>query len=222
MNLTDFLKGFPKTRLNYDHEQRLACQIVNDVRRQEAIDLLILHTFREAFYYTRTVCRARIADDDLYPLVYDSLKACAARFQPNRQNFLAYSKASLRGSVKRHWKNIDTLRGSKRVGHSVGEPEAEEEESPNAIGTPSLHFLVDFDFGKVIGDDFLEFVAPIIADLPEVQRFVLERHYFAHKNHAEIGIERGMSREAVRCAHNRALNSIRRRLRTFGHHESAH
>lgn len=193
-------------------------------------ETLVLAHMREAFYYTRHVCRGKIEDGDLYSLCYKALVECAKNFHPGATRFFAYAKANLRGNISRHWKNLDVVKNASE--HEVG---GNEKYAPCRAGdddTDQVRFdetndvqvlsdtslepqSVDPDFASIELRERLDLLKPIMEKkLSEQERMVLDLTYTGGYNFEQIGtmLSPKVSRSAVQQTHARAILKLRNEL----------
>jgi RNA polymerase sigma factor (sigma-70 family) len=97
------------------------CLTAAEEKRTSHTDL-VMNSMREALLYTRECCRGKIRDDALVSLCYETMAKSARIFKPGKLRFFAYCKARLRGELKRHWKNLGTVRNAETVSLDTSTP----------------------------------------------------------------------------------------------------
>lgn len=190
---------------------------------------LVLAHMREAFFYARQVCRARIEDGEIYSLCYKALVECAKNYQPDWQRFFAYSKANLRGNISRYWKTLDTVKNASL--HETGEAPIFESWGEILEAGESIHddggpldsapptalepAHVDADFDSINIREQLALIRPLMeSKLSEQERMVLDLSYTGGFNFEIIGkmLTPAVSRSAVQQTHARAIRKLRNEL----------
>lgn len=170
---------------------------------------------REAFYYARQCCRARIEDRELYSMCYKALTESVKSFSPNQQRFFAYAKPNLRGNISRYWKGLDVVRGSSL--HETGpEPDIETPVESETGFEPVETDYVEPDFKSIEMRERMERLIPAMTKKLSVQeKMIIELHYIGGYNFEEIGtlLEPPVSRSAVQQTHARALKKLQGEMR---------
>jgi RNA polymerase sigma factor (sigma-70 family) len=105
------LESLPKEVLTEQEEFALA-KTIQKTKSEDDVNRLVLITMHEAFLYAKRVCRARIADDELFSLCYTTLRRNALRFRPGGIRFFAFTKVAIRGSISRYWKTLDVVKNA--------------------------------------------------------------------------------------------------------------
>lgn len=215
------LSGLPPIRsLTPAAEQTLA----RSKRQSDKTELVLAH-MREAFYYVRQCCRARIEDREIYSLCYKALSESVKGFSPDKQRFFAYAKPNLRGNISRYWKQLDVVRNS-----SVHETEPRPDfiipphlptvdETPVLVNPHEFPPETDFvepDFKSMEMRERMARLLPVMNKKLSVQeKMIFELHYIGGYNFEEIGklLEPRVSRSAVQQTHARALKKLQGEMR---------
>jgi len=83
--------------------------------RKSTPENLVMSSIHEALLYTRKCSYGKIPDDALLSLCYETMLKSAKIFRPGKLRFFAYTKARLRGEVKRYWCSLETVRNAETV-----------------------------------------------------------------------------------------------------------
>jgi len=200
------LDSLPKERLTQNEEFALAAQIQKTPTDQDLLNTLVLHNMEEGFRYTKGVCRSKIADDELFSLVYQTLYRNAKRFQPGGIRFHAFAKAGLRGAVSRYWRTLNTVRNATEM-ITLSVPRDEEE------GESNFEPHVDAEFSAIHFRERFEFVkAAMKKKLSPQERMIIDLVYNQSFNFQEIGDLLGITRSAIQSTHAECLKKIRQEL----------
>jgi DNA-directed RNA polymerase specialized sigma subunit len=109
MNL---LNSLPSETLTRDEENLLAKKIKKGgARAEDAANKLALYNMREGFLYAKGVGHKITDEGEVFSLTYKALLSSAYRFDPKfGGRFFAFSKARIRGALKRYWNSLDTVK----------------------------------------------------------------------------------------------------------------
>lgn len=163
---------------------------------------LVMANMREALLYTRECCRRKIPDDALVSLCYETMMKSAPLFRSRGTRFFAYTKARLRGALKRYWTGLSIIRNAQTV--SIDVPCETEEEDAVELG------VSEPDFENIFLNDSWRTVADIMARrCTDLERTVI---FFAYKHQLsfeEIGGLLDLSRQFVSVTAKKGLKKIR-------------
>lgn len=180
----------------------------------EALSELVLHHMREAWVYTRQVCRGKLPDDEIYSLCYVALSKSAKNFTTGRARFFAYSKPYLRGELSREWASKDVVKHASLhedelpplVTHGFAKAGAE------GACRPEISW-VEPDFQSILAHERWAMVKPVIDKvLSDHEKMVLTLNYGSGFSFTTISELLGTSRSAVGETHSRAIGKIRSEL----------
>lgn len=194
-------------------------------KKEDDINALALANMREAFLYSKRVCRSKIPDDEIFSLCYRALVRNAKRFNPAMgTTFMAFAKAGLRGAVCRYWETLDTVKHASMhedeyegIETDPGIPEIDDRsefwESLQEIIGEKEGEAIEPEFQAIHNREVMKFVDKIIAEkLSDQEQMVLTLYYKSGFNLQEAGNLLGVTRSAVQFTHQKALRKIRDRL----------
>lgn len=180
------------------------------VNTEEAQTALALCNMREAWVYTRQVCRGKLQDDEIYSLCYAALMKAAKNFEPGRVRFFAYSKVYLRGELSRWWENKNLVKHAHL--HETELPL----DTAGGLSRPDLA-QVQPDFQTIFANERWALVKPVMdAVLSDHERMILTLIYGSGFSYSAIGDMLDISRSAVGETHNRAIGKVRGALASKG------
>lgn len=163
---------------------------------------VVMNNMRQAVLYARRICREQFQDDELISLCYGTMLRQAKRYDPNSPlDFFTFAKIGVRGDVNRHFKQLDTVRQSKRV------------TMPN--WSEGVHKMTDSlevndTFGNAETRDEARFVLRSIRRCcTEREQVIFALTYFGCLGFHETARLLGVSRSAIQAAHARALEKVR-------------
>jgi len=181
---------------------------------EESLNELVLHHMREAWVYTRQVCRGKLPDDEIYSLCYIALRKSAKNFTADGARFFAYSKPYLRGELSREWASKDTVKHA-----SLHETEVTSTVIPGQIPGRAEGFSraelawVEPDFQSIIANERLALVKPVIDKvLSDHEKMILTLNYESGFSFTTISELLSISRSAVGETHARAIGKVRSEL----------
>lgn len=178
---------------------------------EEAYTALALFNMREAWVYTRQVCRGKLQDDEIYSLCYAALMKAAKRFNPvRRTRFFAYSKVYLRGELSRWWESKNLVKHAHL--HETELPL----DTAGGLSRPDLA-QVQPDFQTIFANERWALVKPVMDSvLSEHEKMILTLIYGSGFSYSAIGGLLDISRSAVGETHNRAISKVRVALASKG------
>lgn len=180
---------------------------------------LVMANMREALLYTRECCRRKIPDDALVSLCYETMLKSAPLFKAKwGTRFFAYSKARLRGALKRYWSSLSVVRNAQTV--SVDMMRSIETDTGDRIGVSEVPDIetshlgtTEPDFESIFLNDSWRAVADIMArKCTDLERTII---FFAYKHQLsfeEIGDLLDLSRQFVSVTAKKGLQKIQRGL----------
>jgi RNA polymerase sigma factor (sigma-70 family) len=211
------LNSLPEDKLTEVAEEALACKIQNDKTDEGSINKLVLHNMREAFLYSKKVCRERLPDDELFSLCYATLVRNAKRFTPKGVRFFAFTKVAIRGAIARHWRSLDTVRNASM--HETGEPATPRclPELDDAYDAPRFDLStdpsIDADFKGIEIRERMIAVSAIMEDkLTDQEQMIISLVYTSGFNFQEVGDLLGITRSAAQLSHAKSIKKIRAEL----------
>lgn len=177
---------------------------------EHILNMLVLHNMREAWVYTRQVCRGKLQDDEIYSLCYSALMKSAKNFHPGRARFFAYSKVYLRGELSRWWENKNLVKHA-----YLHETELEPGEPVGPLKTEFICVHPDFD--TIFVNERMALVKPVmLAVLSDHERMILSLVYESGFSYSAIGEMLDTSRSAVGETLKRAIGKVRVALASKG------
>jgi RNA polymerase sigma factor (sigma-70 family) len=192
-------KGLPTVRLTAVEEQAL---ILNG--SPEAREELIVRTMFFACSYGRHVCRGNLDGEDIFSACYDALTAACKNFKGGQQNFLAYSKPYIRGTIFKAWKD----RGLVKKTTTLQLP------SNNSIDDVLSPEAEDFDYEGIHRREMMDMLQPVMEKyLTEHERMVVELHDMGGMTFKDIGSAMDYSRSRAQQLYDSAIKKIRRHLK---------
>lgn len=205
------LSGLPTEILTPDRENELA-EKIQASQDEDAINELVLHNMRDAFFYALACSRTLLADT-VYSLCYAALRYSATNFQPRRIRFVAFSKPYIRGEIYKTFEERKVVKNAETVSLVL---ENAEIDTPSSDATREVMDLyhkascVDSDIHGIMIRDEWERIRPIfIEKLSEKERMVLELKYEGGFNFRQIGDLLRVSRSDTQATHTRALRKVR-------------
>lgn len=228
---SDPFTQLPTEKLTRPQEDELATKI-QATKDEDAMTRLVMCNLREAVTYARRISHGRLADDQLISICYAALQKNARRFKPGWQRFFAYSKAGVRGDIKRHWGTLDVVKNKYTITLYAARMEARanafsgrlvQDKSGNGYATECLSYndlkcsaltmpeeSTDADLQPVFTKDRWEQVRPVIDQAcNEREKMIITLAYQSGFNFQEIGKLLGVSRSAIQAAHAGAIRKIR-------------
>lgn len=226
--MSKLLDGLPEHPLTTEEENVLAKIIQGNraapmrLRKEDAINKLVLHNMRESIPYAMRCCRSGLEESEIFSLCYSALMKAVTNFKPNNIRFFAYSKVYVRGEISRTWKKRDVVK-SASLHETSPEPDFIRR-MVNEGDQKSERELVVRDI-KPIEPDFVEpefrlidlkekwrVVEPLLRRvLGDRERTILTLYYEAGFPFEEIGdlLVPNISRQRVQIIHNEAMVKLR-------------
>jgi len=181
---------------------------------------LVLASMREAFLYAKRCCRGRLSDDELFSVCYAALQAAAKNFKPPKGPFFSYCKVYIRGHISREWSSKDVVKNASR--HEGPEPtKPDPRHGPDVFergevaehDDPLWHGgTVDPDFESIDTHERWKLIQPVLVELSERERMVIELTYRAGFGLQKVGSMLSFSRQAAAQTLHRAMTKIRKKL----------
>ena len=182
-------------------------------RREEDIIKLAMHGICEAIPYLRTVCGGRVGYDEILSMSYVALTDAARNFRPGGIRFFCYAKVYLRSELAKWWKSQDIVKHASEAEDKEYVMQAEDYNIAKTDDVDSVNFeLIDIKERWAI-------VKPLLSRLTERERMVMELVYISGLSFTDISkiLVPQITREAVRCCHERALRRLRLALLSLQH-----
>lgn len=212
--MTDVCSGLPDKKLTTSEENALAKR-----GTPAAHNKLVMHNMREAVKYTKRVCGSEIPDEQLLSICYEAMMKAARRFKPHWARFFAFSKAHLRGALKEHFGEQKVMKRGTVISRDVLMENLALSLNHHAdAGGLDVEQLT----GEIVEPDFKsmklreqwELVAPLlkVGMLSEREAMILNLFYVSGFTFADIGKKLGVTCEAIRHVHGKALRKIRNKL----------
>ncbi len=190
------LESFPEIH-------QLTIQDEYKLLKDRELETLILHNMREAVVYAQRCSKGMIPVDELVSLCYAALEHASRNFKPCGTRFFAYSKVYVRGAVSAEWRFKNVVRGAQTEALDVEEGAGDE-------GVSRQEATVEPGYDEINLREQWSDVEPIIAEhLSQHERMILNLRHVSGFSFQKISDQLEVSREAVRCAHDRALRKIR-------------
>lgn len=211
--MTDVCSGLPEQKLTTAEENALSKR-----GTPAAHNKLVMHNMREAIKYTKRVCSSEISDEELLSVCYLAMMKAARRFKPNWARFFAFSKAHLRGAVKEHFGEQKTVKRSSTISREELRDIILRQHNDENLQTIDVEALtgeiVDADFKSIKLREQWDMIAPMLTNglLSERESMILDLFYVSGFTFADIGKKLGVTCEAIRHVHGKALKKIRNKL----------
>jgi len=197
------LRGLPTVTLTAEVELDLARKGDEDSRND-----LALHNMREAFFYA-LACAKTLPPDEVYSLCYKALSAAARNFEPGRTSrFFAFAKPYIRGEIYRTFKRLTHVVTKAETMEIPVEADDEDLASANFEAFQKATAVAP-DFESIQARDEWASIKPLLAELTERERMVLQLFYQSGFNFSQIGKLLHVSREAIRVTHVHAIKKVR-------------
>ena len=210
----------PTERLPRATEDRLGARI-QKYTRQSDINRLVLHNLREAINYAGRIARELLDEQTLLSVCYKELYRSAKRFRPGKTRFFAFSKAGIRGAIKRNWNNYDVVKNArpaeltlahfKHHNNRLSEPfDPQGYENFDCGDLQKNGPAENFDFeGLNISEQFSALKSLIQAKLTPQEQMIITLVYKSGMSFVGIAELLEISRPAVQSTHANALRKLR-------------
>lgn len=192
-------KGLPTVRLTLEEEQAL----IRD-GSPEAREKLIVGTMYFACAYAQRVCSGNLDGEDIFSACYDALSAACKNFNAGQQNFLAYAKPYIRGTVFKAWKSKDVIKHTMTFQLAPGD-------SLDDVISPDTE---EFDYEGIHRREIMDMLQPVMKKfLTEQERMVIELHDMGGMTFKDIGTTMDYSRSRAQQIYDAAVKKLRRHLK---------
>lgn len=195
----------------------------------EAREFLIKNHLLFAARQARQMVKGKLPDEDVVSAANFAVMRAFDKFDHTRGNrFTSYLRLFIKGEIASLWKNLSAMRksvpgsahphnGSPRGMNDSGEKWSSN--SPKTLGYRSP-IPVETPHADAEESEHLSYLQLLIDEskisLNPHERDIIRRVYEENKSFADIGRENGVSREAVRATHGRALEKLKAALRDKG------
>jgi len=173
----------------------------------ESREFLIKNHLLFAARQARSMVRGKLPDDDVVSAANFAVMRAFEKFDHTLgHRFTSYLKLFIKGEIAGLWRNLSTVKQpvemkteipSPRLTSATEDPHHEEEEKEHVS-----HLQALLDESK--------------RSLNLHEQDILRRVYELDQNFAEIGRENGVTREAIRATHNRALAKLQKAMKLKG------
>jgi len=171
-------------------------------------DFLIQNHMLFAAMHARRLSKGRLPDDEVLSGANLALMKAFEGFKYERGNrFTSYLKPFIQGEISALWrKYFEALK------ESPGGPLRE-------IGPP-VEPINNDPHEEAIEWEHSRFLTSLIADFKDVlnphEQEIIDRHYLREESFADIARSRGVTREAIRASHARAIVKLKKALKRRG------
>lgn len=215
--MNDYARYYPKdTDLRFTmltREQETALFVASRAGDITARDFLIKNHLLFAARQARQMVKGKLPDDDVVSAANFAVMRAFEKFDHTLgHRFTSYLKFFIKGEIAGLWRNLST---SKRP---LNAPE-----EPTISGTGNRRLEVDPVENPHQETEEKEHVSHLQALLNESklslnphEQEIIRKVYELDKNFAEIGRENGVTREAIRATHNRALAKLQKAMKLKG------
>jgi RNA polymerase sigma factor (sigma-70 family) len=190
----------PECTLTQDEERNLFREW-RRTKNDEVLVKLVLNNMRQAVLYARRICREQFEDGELISVCYSAMLRQARRYNPNRRlSFFTFAKIGVRGDVNRYFRQLDTVKMSKRVSvpdWGEGINRKVEYVDNESAQTPQTR------------DDARFILRSIRRCCSEREQVMFALTYFGCLGFNETARLLGISRSAVQAMHRRSLEKVR-------------
>lgn len=210
--MNDYNRYYPKdTDLRFTmltREQETELFVKARAGDSEAREFLIKNHLLFAARQARAMVKGKLPDDDVVSAANFAVMRAFEKFDHTLgHRFTSYLKLFIRGEVASLWRNLSTVK----------QPTAEKVETlPTARVAPATVDPHD-------EAERSEHISHLQAMLDESKRSlnsheqeIIRKVYEEQRSFADIGRENGVSREAIRATHNRALVKLQKAMKAKG------
>lgn len=220
------LESLPESPLPIQEEQKIGVKLskMGKRAREKALEKLVLHSMREAFFYARRCCRSNLPADEIYSLCYSALCRAAGNFKPRRIRFFAYAKVFIRGEISREWKKKSLVKNVpvekissteisfdlNRANDSVLAKEHASHGNPGGQKDTELVPTCEPEFSSIHARELWEVLEPLLeSKLTPSERTVIFMRYKQELNFREISVLLGTTKQWAQVLHAEALSKLR-------------
>lgn len=213
--MNDYARYYPKdTDLRFTmltREQETALFVASRAGDTTAREFLIKNHLLFAARQARQMVKGKLPDDDVVSAANFAVMRAFEKFDHTLgHRFTSYLKFFIKGEIAGLWRNLSTV---KKPG---------EERTPERIATSGAALDLPVEYPHREGEE-KEHISHLQALLNESklslnphEQEIIRKVYELDKNFAEIGRENGVTREAIRATHNRALAKLQKAMKLKG------
>jgi len=242
--MTDYNRYYPKdtdlrfTMLTREQETDLFTKArAGDA---DAREFLIKNHLLFAARFARQMVKGKLPDDDVVSAANFAVMRAFDKFDHNLGNrFTSYLKLFIKGEVASLWRNLSTVRGKhptrtapiseKTVKLLTEEPQMENSGRYQETTTGQLETILQSQRPTIPTEDphqeteekeHLSHLQSLLNEsklsLNEHEQDIIRKVYEEERSFADIGRENGVTREAIRATHNRALVKLQKAMKAKG------
>jgi RNA polymerase sigma factor (sigma-70 family) len=194
----------------------------------EAREFLIKNHLLFAARHARQLVRGKLPDNDVVSAANFAVMRAFDKFDHTLgHRFTVYLKFFIRGEIASLWRNLSTVRmkipgkpdqnAPTRALNDVGEYHSSNSPKTYAGRVP---IPTDDPHQEAEEDEHLSHLQALLNEsklsLNPHEQDIIRRVYEEQKNFAEIGRENGVTREAIRATHDRALAKLQKAMKAKG------
>lgn len=210
--MTDYNRYYPKdtdlrfTMLTREQETELFVKAKGG--DSEAREFLIKNHLLFAARLARKMVRGKLPDDDVVSAANFAVMRAFDKFDHTLGNrFTCYLKLFIKGEVASLWRKLSTVK----------QPLVEKTEPlPSVRITPAT----EDPHGEVEHTEHVAYLQALLNEsklsLNPHEQEILRKVYEEQRSFADIGRENGVTREAIRATHNRALVKLQKAMKAKG------
>lgn len=231
--MTDYNRYYPKdTDLRFTmltREQETELFVKARAGDSEAREFLIKNHLLFAARQARSMVKGKLPDDDVVSAANFAVMRAFEKFDHTLgHRFTSYLKLFIRGEVASLWRNLTSVkRKNPTASNQMSEPTdkftSESEVGSNTPKIPYVEGLVIPTEDPHKESEEKEHLSHLQALLNESklslnphEQDILRRVYEEEKSYAQIGRDNGVSREAIRATHDRALVKLQKAMKLKG------
>lgn len=189
------------TLISVEEERRLFVEA--RAGGQAAKEFLIKNHLLFSAMFARRLSHGRLPDADVVSAANTGLMKAFNKFDHTHESgsrFASYLRSYIKGEISALW--AEHFRAAAPL---------------PIVATPELGTSPQEDADRAEHLDQLRaMLAECSEALSERERFILDKHYFHGKSFMDIGRVCGVSREAIRVGHNRAITKLQQAFRARG------
>lgn len=171
----------------------------------ESRNFLIQNHLLFAAMHARKISKGRLPDDEVLSGANLALMKAFDGFQHERgTRFTSYLKPFIQGEISSLWRRYYEDRVTASTGEAV------------ALSAPTMNNPHEEENER----EHSRFLTSLIADFKDVlnphEREIIDRHYMRDESFADIARSRGVTREAIRASHARAIIKLKKAFKRKG------
>lgn len=220
--MSDFNRYYPKdtdlrfTMLTREQETELFTKARNG--DADSREFLIKNHLLFAARFARKMVRGKLPDDDVVSAANFAVMRAFDKFDHTLGNrFTSYLKLFIKGEISGLWRNLPTVKMSPQmILEAKGSTEGRKpvhSDGKNLVALEDPH-------GEAEHVEHVSHLQKLLEEskdsLNSHEKEIMRKVYEDQKSFAEIGRENGVTREAIRATHNRALVKLQKSMKAKG------